>query len=46
MSRGDRSKVAVKDHSNDLVLINMNGAVKFGRRDMFIEMVGIARNYL
>lgn len=46
MSRGDRSKVAVKDHSNDPVLINMNGAVKFGRRHMFIKIVGIAASYL
>ncbi|WVZ22858.1 hypothetical protein V8G54_001402 [Vigna mungo] len=35
MSREDRSKVAVKDYSNDRVLINMNGAVKFERRHVY-----------
>lgn len=40
-NKGDWSKVAMKDYSNCLVLVNKNGTVKFGERHMFIKMVGI-----
>lgn len=42
----DRSEAAVEDHSNCLILVNRNDVVKFGRRHIVIDMVGIGMVFL